>query len=212
VITDFGLRELASEFGVVAFGAVVPVLPTGAAVSVAAVLANNPFELALAVLVGAAGAYVGDLATYAVLRMFGARLSARVSWLHHDAQEAAIERFQEQIEHHELRTLLLSRLVPGGRVPVLLAAALGGYRVHRYAIADLAAAALWAVVYAALGVVGGSIFPEPWQGVVAAIALVVVFSGLNTLWRRWAAKRASGRERTGSARQNETLAKDAPAS
>ena len=126
---------LATMFGVVAFGAVVPVVPTGAAVSVGAVLgvSDHIVLLPIVVGVGAAGAYVGDLVVYAALRFFGERLSARIAWLHADARAAALARFQDQIAQHELRTLLLSRLVPGGRIPVLLAAALGGYPFRRYA-------------------------------------------------------------------------------
>ena len=183
---SFGVGYLAAMFGVVAFGAVVPVVPTGAAVSVGAVLgvSDHLVLLPVVVAVGAAGAYVGDLVVYAVLRFFGDRLSARVAWLHADARAAALGRFQAQIAQHELRTLLVSRLVPGGRIPVLLAAALGGYPFRRYASADLGASALWAAVYAAIGLAGRSIFPEPWQGVLAAIALIVLVSVLTTIGQR----------------------------
>lgn len=182
----FGLAHLAGMFGVVAFGAVVPVVPTGAAVSVTAVLAasDHPLLVLVVVAVGAAGAYVGDLVTYAVLRFAGEGLSRRVRWLREDAQAAALRRFRSEIAAHELRTLLLSRLVPGGRVPVLLAAAIGGYPLRRYAMADLAAALLWSVVYAAIGLFGRTLFPEPWQGVVAALVVIVVISLIPPFWRR----------------------------
>ncbi len=163
---SIGLAHLAGMFGVVAFGAVVPVLPTGAAVSVAAVLAvsGNPFLVIAVVLVGAAGAYSGDLVTYAALRFAGDTLSRRIRWLHEDAQAAALQRFRDQISAHELRTLLLSRLVPAGRLPVLLAAAIGGYPFRRYVTADLGAALLWSIVYAAIGLLGRSVFPRAVAG------------------------------------------------
>jgi membrane protein DedA with SNARE-associated domain len=186
VSNHFGIGYLAGMFGVVSFGAVVPVLPTGAAVSVGAVLAvsDHVLLLLLVIAVGAAGAYIGDVIMYAFLRVAGERLSNRIAWLHADARAVALEKFQRQISEHELRTLLLSRLVPGGRIPVLLAAALGGYSFRRYVSADLGAAALWSAVYAAIGLAGQSIFPEPWQGVLAAIVLVIVVSLLLSLWRR----------------------------
>ena len=185
-MSSLPLSQLLSEFGVVAFGAVVPVLPTGAAVSVAAVLGerDNLLVLLLVVAVGAAGAYVGDLITYALLRMFGETLAQKVPWLRRDAQASALETFREQLEAHETRTLLLSRLVPAGRIPVLLAAAIGGYPFRRYVIADLGAALLWSAVYAAIGLFGRSVFPEPWQAIVAAIALVLLVSMLPRLWRK----------------------------
>lgn len=190
---SFGVGYLAGLFGVVAFGAVVPILPTGAAVSAGAALSfsDNALLPVLVVAVGAAGAYIGDLATYAVLRLAGDRLTSRLHWLQEDRQAEALEQFRRAIATNELRTLLLSRLVPGGRIPVLVAAALGGYSLRRYAVADIAAAALWAVVYAAIGIAGRSVFPEPWQGAVAAIVLVVVISLAGSWWqRRQRAKRS----------------------
>lgn len=181
---NVGVAHLATMFGVVAFGAVVPVVPTGAAVSVTAVLSNNLLVLAAVVLVGAAGAYVGDLVTYAVLRFAGEQFSQRVAWLRAEARAAAIGRFQRQISAHELRTLLLSRLIPGGRIPVLLAAALGGYSMRRYVVADLGAALVWSAVYAGIGVAGRSIFPQTWQGVLAAVVVVVLAGMVPSAWRR----------------------------
>lgn len=185
-MNGLAVSQLLSEFGVVAFGAVVPVLPTGAAVSVAAVLGerDNLALLLVVVAVGAAGAYLGDLITYAVLRMFGETLAQKVPWLRRDAQASALETFREQLEAHETRTLLLSRLVPAGRIPVLLAAAIGGYPFRRYVVADLVAALLWSAVYAAIGLFGRSVFPQPWQAILAAVALVALLSLLPSLWRR----------------------------
>lgn len=183
---SFGVGYLAGMFGVVAFGAVVPIVPTGAAVSAGAALSfsDNVVLPVLVIAVGAAGAYLGDLATYAVLRLAGDRLTARVRWLREDRQAEALQQFRQAIAANELRTLLLSRLVPGGRIPVLVAAALGGYSLRRYAVADIAAAALWSVVYAAIGIAGRSVFPKPWQGAVAAIVLVLVISLASSWWER----------------------------
>ena len=187
-----GFAYLLYLFAVVAFGATVPVVPTGAAVSVAAALGeqDNIALLVLVVAFGAAGAYTGDLATYAILRLAGVRLAERVGWLRGDNAQEALGRLREQLEEHELRSLLLSRLIPGGRVPVLLAASLGGYSWRRFAIADIAAAALWSVLYAAIGIAGRAVFPEPWQGAVAAIVLVLALSAIGSLVQRWRRKRA----------------------
>jgi hypothetical protein len=35
-----------------------------------------------------------------------------------------------------------------------------------------------------IGILGGSLFDEPWEGVVAAVALTLVISGVPSLWRR----------------------------
>ncbi|MDO9378592.1 MAG: VTT domain-containing protein [Nocardioidaceae bacterium] len=171
-----GLAALLSLFGAVAFGAVVPVVPTGAAVSAAAVLAEGtaPWEVVLVVVVGAAGAYLGDVITYAVLRAFGEPLAHRVGWLNRDDPDGALARTTARIEQNEVRVLLLSRLVPGGRIPVLLAAALGGYPWYRFAVANVGAATVWAIVYAAIGMLGDALFPSVRDAVVAAVVLAVL--------------------------------------
>jgi membrane protein DedA with SNARE-associated domain len=167
-----GLGYLLGMFGVVAFGAVIPVVPTGAAVSVAAALADqhNPLILVLVIAFGAAGAYLGDVITYGALRLAGEPLARRVGWLHEGPAATTLTRLRHQVEDHELRSLLLSRLVPGGRVPLLLAAALGGY-------------SRWSTVYAGIGLAGRAIFPEPWQGAVAAIGLVGVMAAASAYWQ-----------------------------
>lgn len=186
---DLGVAGLLALYGAVALGAVVPVVPTGAAVAAAAVLARgeHPWEVVLVVLVGAAGAYTGDLVTYAVLRAAGKPLAERVGWLHADDPDGTLQHLRARLEADEVRSLLLSRLVPGGRVPVLLAAALGGYPLRRFATADVGAATLWSVVYAAIGVVGDALIPDP---VVALVVVVVVVLLLGVVLPRLRRRRA----------------------
>lgn len=190
---QLGFAYLLYLFAVVAFGATIPILPTGAAVSVAAALGeqDNVLLLVLVVAFGAAGAYTGDIITYGILRLAGVRLAERIGWLHGDNAQEALGRLREQLEEHELRSLLLSRLIPGGRVPVLLAASLGGYSWRRFAVADIGAATLWSVLYAAIGIAGRAVFPEPWQGAVAAIVLVLALSAVGSLVQRWRRRHAA---------------------
>lgn len=182
----FDLLTLVVLFGVVAFGAIVPVLPTGAAVSSAAVLASGDhlWELALVVVVGGAGAYTGDLVTYAALRRAGEPLARRVGWLRDDDEHSAPARLRERLEHAEIRTLLVSRLVPGGRVPVLLVAALTGYPWYRYVSAAAFAAALWSAVYAAVGVLGDGLVDDDRVAVAIAVggALLVTLVPQTIRW------------------------------
>ena len=176
--------------GVVASGAVLVAVPTGAAVSVAAALAGRGdlTGVVLVIVFGAVGAYLSDLATYGVLSFFGERATQTTTrlgrWLHKQRQAAAVGRVQQRLKDHELSTLLLSRLVPGGQLPVLAAAAVTRYPWRRYAVADIGAAVLWSTVYGASGVAGRAIFPEQWEGVAAAIALVMLFGLASTLWTR----------------------------
>lgn len=188
---SISLAYLAGMFAVVAFGAVVPVLPTGAAVSVAAALAGlgQPGWLLAVVLVGAAGAYLGDIVTYAGLRTAGEALAKRVGWRGGERSGPTLTRLRERVESNDVRVLLYSRLIPAGRLPVLAAAALGGYPWRRFAVANVAGAALWSAMYALLGIAGRSLFPHPWEGVAAAIGLVVVVSLLSSAVQHYQSSR-----------------------
>ena len=175
---------------VVAFGAIVPIIPTGAAVSGAAALAfhDHPLLILLVIGAGAAGAYVGDLVMYAMCRAGGEQLARRLRWLRDEEHLAAVK---ERLQRSQIPVLLVSRLLPGGRVPVLLAAAFLGLSWRTFVVANVPACLLWSVVYAGIGVAGGSIFPEPWEGVVAAIILGLIISQVvNLIGRRRAAREA----------------------
>jgi membrane protein DedA with SNARE-associated domain len=178
------LGALAWLFAVVCFGAIIPVVPTGAAVSSGAALAfheHHPVTIALVIAAGAAGAYAGDLVMYAMCRFGGEQLARRLRWLRDEEHLASVK---ERLKAHEIQVLLVSRLIPGGRVPVLLAAAFAGLSWRTFVSANLPACALWSVVYAAIGVAGGSIFPQPWQGIVAAIVLILVVNQAVSWWSK----------------------------
>jgi membrane protein DedA with SNARE-associated domain len=180
---NFDLWYLIVLAGAVLLGAVLPVVPTGAAVSAGAVLAShsNPIGLVGVLIAGAGGAYLGDLIVYAGCRAGGEGLAKRVGWLR---DNASLDALRLRLAEHEVTVLLTSRLIPGGRVPVLLAAGLAGYPWQRFALVDLTASSLWAAVYMAIGLLGYALFDEPWQGVVAAIVLVLLVTVISSLVQR----------------------------
>jgi membrane protein DedA with SNARE-associated domain len=178
------LGALGWLFAVVCFGAILPIVPTGAAVSGAATLAfheSHPVTMVLVIAAGAAGAYVGDLAMYGMCRFGGEQLARRLRWLRDEEHLTSVK---DRLKQRQVPVLLVSRLIPGGRVPVLLAAAFAGISWRTFVVANLPACALWSVVYAAIGLAGGSIFPEPWQGVLAAIVLILVVNQAVTWWNK----------------------------
>ncbi|MFB6722567.1 DedA family protein [Kribbella sp. NPDC056345] len=187
---NFDLWYLFALAGAVLIGAVLPVLPTGAAVSAGAVLASHssPIGLVGVLIAGAAGAYIGDLIVYAGCRFGGEKLAKRIGWLRDNEK---LDALRDRLSEHEIGVLLTSRLIPGGRVPVLLAAGLAGYRWERFAVVDLAASSLWAAVYMAIGLLGYALFPEPWQGVVAAIVLVLLTTVVSSLVQKARQKRSA---------------------
>jgi membrane protein DedA with SNARE-associated domain len=190
------LGALGWLFLVVSFGAIALVVPTGAAVSSAAALAfhNNPLVIVLVIAAGAAGAYAGDMVMYAMCRAGGEQLARRLRWLRDEERLAAVK---ERLHRNQISVLLVSRLLPGGRVPVLLAAAFAGVPWRIFVVANLPASVLWSVVYAGIGVAGGSIFPEPWEGVVAAVILVVIVSQSLSWWTKRREARLEADERPG---------------
>lgn len=178
-----------SLFLLVLFGALVPIVPTGALVSSAAVVAFHqtaPFALALVFVTASLAAFCGDAALYWLGRRgLGSKNGSR--WLEAIRARAPEERLtkaQQQLAEHNVAVLVLSRLVPAGRIPVMLACLLAGWPLRRFVRGNLPACLAWAVTYQLIGILGGSLFPEPWEGVVAAVALTVGISAAPMVWRR----------------------------
>ncbi|MFF4754415.1 DedA family protein [Streptomyces sp. NPDC002514] len=185
-------------FLLVLIGALVPVVPTGALVSSAAVVAFHqtaPFALALVFATASLAAFLGDVALYWLGRRgMGSRNGSR--WLEAiraRAPEDRLTQAQQKLADHGVAVLVLSRLVPAGRIPVMLACLMAEWPLRRFARGNLPACLAWAVTYQLVGILGGSLFDEPWQGVVAAVVLTVVISGAPGVWRRM---RGTARPRT----------------
>ncbi|AJE43280.1 DedA family protein [Streptomyces nodosus] len=178
-----------SLFLLVLIGALVPVVPTGALVSSAAVVAFHhtaPLSLVLVFVVAAFAAYLGDLALY-WLGQRGMRSkngSRRLEALRRRAPEDRLAQAQEKLNEHGVAVLTLSRLVPAGRIPVMLACLLARMPLREFARGDAPACLAWAATYQVIGILGGSLFREPWEGVAAAVALTLAVSTAPGVWRR----------------------------
>ncbi|MER7498247.1 hypothetical protein OQI_15880 [Streptomyces pharetrae CZA14] len=176
-------------FLLVLVGALVPVVPTGALVSGAAVVAFHrtaPFSLALVFVTASLAAFCGDIALYWLGRR-GMKSKNGSRWLgaiRARAPEDRLAQAQEKLAGHGVAVLVLSRLVPAGRLPVMLACLVAEWPLRRFARGNLPACLAWAVTYQLIGILGGSLFPEPWEGVVAAVALTVLISLAPSVWRR----------------------------
>ncbi|MEU5897495.1 MULTISPECIES: VTT domain-containing protein [Streptomyces] len=176
-------------FLLVAVGALVPVVPTGALVSSAAVVAIHqtaPFSLLIVFGVAAFAAFLGDVSLYWLGRR-GMRSKNGSRWLEAIRDRAPEERLtqaQEKLADHGVMVLVLSRLVPAGRIPVMLACLMAKMPLRQFARGDVPACLAWAVTYQLIGILGGSLFKEPWEGVAVAVALTVVISVAPALWRK----------------------------
>ncbi|GGZ67423.1 DedA family protein [Streptomyces echinoruber] len=178
-----------SLFLLVFLGALVPVVPTGALVSSAAVVAFHqtaPFSLALVFVTASLAAFAGDAALYWLGRrgMKSRNGSRRLEALRARAPEDRLAQAQGKLAEHDIAVLVLSRLVPAGRIPVMLACLLAEWPLRRFSRGNLPACLAWAVTYQLIGILGGSLFPEPWEGVVAAVALTLLISAAPGVWRR----------------------------
>lgn len=176
-------------FVLVVVGSLVPVVPTGALVSTAAVVAfhhSDPLALLVVFALASSAAFLGDTGLYWI-GLRGVRSkngSRRLEALRGRAAPDRLEQARRKLHEHGSRVLVLSRLVPAGRIPVMVACLLSKMPMRRFARGDLPACLAWAAAYQLIGILGGSLFPEPWQGVVAAVALTLLISGAPAVWRR----------------------------
>ena len=178
-----------SLFLLVLVGALLPVVPTGALVSSAAVVAFHqtaPFSLVLVFVVAALAAFLGDVVLYWLGRR-GMRSKSGSRWLaaiRDRAPEDRLAQAQQKLADHGIAVLTLSRLVPAGRIPVMLACLMARMPLRDFARGDAPACLTWAATYQLIGIVGGSLFREPWEGVVTAVVLTLAISAMPGLWRR----------------------------
>lgn len=178
-----------SLFFLVTLGSLVPVVPTGAVVSGAAAVAfhgSDPFAPALVFAVASAAAWLGDVGLYWLGRR-GARSHGGSRWLRRLRERTdpgRLEAARARLADHGTVVLVLSRLVPAGRIPVMVACLLAEMPTRRFVRADVPAVLAWAVAYQAIGVLGGSLFASPWKGLVAAVGLTLLISMVPPVWRR----------------------------
>ncbi|MEU6534689.1 VTT domain-containing protein [Streptomyces sp. NPDC047000] len=178
-----------SLFLLVLIGALVPVVPTGALVSTAAVVAFHqtaPFSMAMVLVTASVAAFLGDTALY-WLGQRGMRSRNGSRWLaaiRSRAPEDRLAQAQDKLTGHGVAVLVLSRLVPAGRIPVMLACLMARWPMRRFMRGNLPACLAWAATYELIGILGGSLFDEPWEGVVAAVALTLLISAAPGVWRR----------------------------
>ncbi len=141
-------------------------------------------ELALpAVIVFAvAGAVLGDLVTFAVCRFGGPRA---LHWVARGQRDERVAEVRDQFRRHGWQIIVVGRLLPAGRIPVLLAAGALAYPWRRLLPATVVAGFLWAIAYAALGVLSGGIFDSPLVATLLATLLVLLVGGvLNVVGAR----------------------------
>ena len=164
-------------YGLVLLGSVVPVVPTGAVVGAAAAFAmtTDTLGLPLVLAVATLAALTGDLITFAICRSGG---PAAIRWVTRGQYPQRIDEVAGQFRRHGWQIVVAGRLLPAGRIPVLVAAGALAYPWRRLVPASLLAAFLWALAYTLLGVVSGGVFDSPLAATLIATVLVLAVGGL----------------------------------
>jgi membrane protein DedA with SNARE-associated domain len=161
----------------VLLGSIVPVIPTGAVVGAGAALAvaGDRLALPMVIVLAVAGAVLGDLVTFAVCRFGGPRA---LHWVARGQRADRVDEVRDQFRRHGWQIIVVGRLLPAGRIPVLLAAGALAYPWRRLVPATVVAGVVWAIAYAALGVLSGGIFDSPLLATLLATVLVLVVGGV----------------------------------
>lgn len=170
-------------FGVL-LGSIIPVVPTGAVVGAGAAVAmtTSGLSLPLVLLLSTLAAYIGDVTTYAVARLGG---EPAVRWLARHQHADRVASVRAQFGKRGWQIVVLGRLIPAGRIPVLLAAGVLSYPWRRFLPTALVASALWAVAYALLGVISGGIFDSPLiASLIATVLVLLVTVAMTVIARR----------------------------
>jgi membrane protein DedA with SNARE-associated domain len=181
-------------FGGVLLGSIVPVIPTGAVVGAAAAVATSSgsLSLPLVVLVATLGALIGDLVTFTICRSGG---PTAVRWVSRGQHAERIEEVRGQFRAHGWQIIVVGRLLPAGRIPVLLAAGALAYPWRRLVPAAAAACLVWAIAYALIGILTGGLFDNPLIATLLAAVLILILGGVLNLVSARRRKRKVAREK-----------------
>ena len=185
--TDPAALGYPAVFGGVLLGSIIPIVPTGAVVGAAAAVATSGgrLSLPLVIVLSVLGAYLGDVVTFGIPRL-GSEAAFR--WISRRQPAERLDKAREQFARRGWQLVVIGRLVPAGRIPVLIAAAGLSYPWRRLLPASLVACVLWATAYSLLGIVSGGVFDSPLVAALLVTVLVLLVTVLTTLITRWRRK------------------------
>ncbi len=172
--------------------AVIPIVPSEAAVITAGVVAaTGGMNLELVIVAAALGAFLGDNTAYLLGYRFGPR--ARKKLFHGKKSQRSLEWADRQLNKRGGELIAVARFIPGGRTAVTLSAGTLHFPWRRFAVFDVIAAVLWAVYAALLGFFGGQAFEgAAWKGLLVALVTGLALTGVIEVVR-WLLKRRQDR-------------------
>lgn len=144
-----------------------------------------------AVIACGAGVYIGDLGLWCAGRLFGRRVLA-LPWLRTKLSSESLESMNQHVDQRLALAILLSRFVPGTRLPMYVAAGIWGRRPLAFAAWSLLATMAWtpllvaSTAYFGDAVVVG-IFQSTQAGLFTTIVTAAAMWACFKLWGRAAA-------------------------
>lgn len=167
-----------------AVDAVVPIVPSEAAVITAGVVAvSGDLFLPAVIAAAAAGAFGGDNLAYSIGRRYGGALTER--FFRGGKSRRRIEWAKRTLNQRGGELITVARFIPGGRTAVTLTAGLSRFAWPRFALFDAIAATVWAGYAAFLGYLGGRAFEhQAWKGLLLAFAIALTVA-VSTELVRW---------------------------
>jgi membrane-associated protein len=176
-------------FGICVGDAVFPALPSETAMIVCGIqAARGHLSLGAVIAVGAAGAFVGDNASYVIGRWFGQPVSRR--FFSGERSQARLKWAEGFLRERGSYILIVARFVPGGRTATTFTAGLVKLPwLTRFAPFIFVAAILWALYGALLGYIGGRTFQNhPLFALLVAFGIAATVAGAAE-GARWLRKR-----------------------
>lgn len=166
--------------------------------------------IALVILAGWAGAFVGDSTGYLIGRTLGWE---RFRFLREGRGRLAVEAAQRGLERRALLFLMTARYIPFGRTAVNIVAGSVHYPYQKFWRRDLLSTGVWAVYSCAIGAVAGSWFENNHLlavtvALAAAVVTALLADRLVTALHDCLDRRAAGR-RAAAAAQAERPAGEA---
>jgi membrane protein DedA with SNARE-associated domain len=159
-------------FAVAAVDAFFPLVPSETVLVIGGSLASSgDLSLPLVILVGAAGAVLGDNISFWIGTWVGEHTVKR--WFRSEKWHKRLEWAERTLDQRGAYIIIIARFIPGGRTAVTFSA---GY-VHslpwrRFIVYDVAAGLIWATYGALLGYFGGKTFEDhPVWGIALALGI-----------------------------------------
>lgn len=118
-----------------------------------------------------AGGMAGDIGLYLIGR-YGTALLVRLRWI----DRARLEWMVEYFQNHAVKTVLISRFLPGARAPAFCGAGVSRYPFPRYLLLLFVAAFAQALIFLKLGVyIGDKLLPPLRNPITRGIVVGALF-------------------------------------